>query len=86
MDDKEYVLAKGPWAVQGALIHFAAWRPNIRLPHVNVEYVPIWVQIWGLPLAYFVVDFAEYLGTIIGPVEWVDWPTGYPRNLRFLRV
>ena len=35
---------------------------------------------------FFFIDFVEYLPAMIGPVEWVDWPIGIPRNLRFLRV
>ena len=46
--EKEYVLANGPRAIQEALMHFADWRPNIRLSYVHVESIPVWVQIWGL--------------------------------------
>ena len=53
---------------------------------MHVELIPMWVQIWGLSLGYYMVDFVKYLGAFIGPVEWVDWPIDYPCNLRFFRV
>ena len=56
------------------------------LSDLCISNFPIWVQLWGVPLEYHTLDFVEYLGSIIGPVEWIDWPTGNLRNLRFLRL
>ena len=46
----------------------------------------IWIQIWGLPLKYHYLNFAKYIGAMIGPADWVDWPNGFPRKLRFIRM
>ena len=48
--------------------------------------VVIWIQVWGLPIGYHNLNFSEYIGAMVSPVEWVDWPNGFPRNLRFLRI
>ena len=85
-EDREYIHAIGPWAVQDALLISVHWRPNIVLKDFHVLNFPIWVQIWDLPLEYHTLHFVEYLGPIIGLVEWIDWPTNNPRNMRFLRL
>ena len=41
--DREYIQANSPWAVQGALMHFAHWKPNIWLYNFHVDNIPIWV-------------------------------------------
>ena len=32
------------------------------------------------------LHFVEYLGSIISPVEWIDWLTSSPRNERFVKL
>ena len=43
MKDKDYVQENDPWFIPGALLHFASWRPNIRLSHVQVDSISVWV-------------------------------------------
>ena len=45
---------------------------NQRLYNLHVDTILMWVQIQGLPLEYFSIDFAEYLAVMIKHVEWVD--------------
>ena len=44
------------------------------------------MQIYDFPLQYHTLDFVKYLGSIIRPIEWIDWPTNNPRNMRFIRM
>ena len=65
---------------------FVHWRPNIVLSDFHITSIPFWVQIRGIPLEYQKRDFVEHLGSIMGPVDWIDWPTANPKNLRFARL
>ena len=85
-EDRKYICANSPWAVQGAFLSVFHWRLNLRLHTLRVLDIAVWIQIQGLPLDYHHLNFAEYVGAMVGPVDWVDWPNGFPRNLRFIRM
>ena len=86
MEDIDYLYTNVPWAIQGPLMTLVHWRPNIVLKDLNVLNFSIWVQVWDLSLEYHTLDFAEYLGSIRGPIKWIDWSNNYPRNMRFLTM
>ena len=62
------------------------WRPNTVLNLVSLPLIPIWVQLWGLPLKYQSTDTARRLTQIISLIALVDWEDVMPRNLQFMRV
>ena len=59
-------------AVQGYFMSCFHWRLNLRLQNLQVTNVAIWIQIWGLPLEYHNLEFVQYIGAMIGTVEWID--------------
>ncbi|KAF7810342.1 reverse transcriptase [Senna tora] len=81
MEDLYYIHAEGPWSVHGALFHLINWRPNLAITEV-----PLWVQLWGLPLEYQIPHVARKLAQIAGDIMEVDWAPVTPRNIRFMRV
>ena len=83
--EREYIQVNSLWAIQGALMHFANWRPNIRLYYLHIETIPIWVRIWGFPLESYSIDLIEYLVVMIGPIEYVENMNQY-RLLEFITV
>ena len=50
--DQRFILEHGPWSLEGALMAMDVWRPNTPLNSVNLYYIQVWVQLWGLPLEY----------------------------------
>ena len=44
-EDRKYIYANGPWAVQGPLLVFVHWQPNIVLREFHITSMSIWVQI-----------------------------------------
>ncbi|KAF7832321.1 Pyruvate carboxyltransferase [Senna tora] len=86
MEDLYYIHAEDPWSIHGALFHLINWRPNLVLTNLAITEVPLWIQIWGLPLEYQIPQVARKLAQIAGDIMEVDWAPVTPRNIRFMRV
>nr|POE48964.1 uncharacterized protein CFP56_49428 [Quercus suber] len=84
LEDLNHICNEGPWAVDGALLVFEKWRPNLILSHLQLNYISVWVQLHGLPLEY--PELAEEMGQMMGILERVDWEDRVPRNIRFMRI
>ena len=39
------------------------------LSNLNVEVIPLWLQLWNLPLEHLTIEFAKYLGFILVTVK-----------------
>ncbi|KAK8300964.1 hypothetical protein V6Z12_D05G430000 [Gossypium hirsutum] len=50
----------------------ARWSPNITSSRELFATLPVWIQIWGLPLEYFRSFVAIRLGRIVERVVQVD--------------
>lgn len=77
-DDRFFILQVGPWAFQGGLLFFSPWEPNLVLTNFRVSEIPVWVQLWGLPLEFQTPAVASALGSIMGVCLEVDWSPDFP--------
>lgn len=50
--DRMFVLLDGPWSVHGGLLFLAPWEPNLVLTNYRVTEIPVWIQLWRLPLEF----------------------------------
>ncbi|KAF5193654.1 zinc ion binding / nucleic acid binding protein [Thalictrum thalictroides] len=48
--DLRFVLKNGPWQVEGYVFSTKVWKPNTQLEEYPFCWVPMWIQIFGLPL------------------------------------
>lgn len=67
-EDRNIILADGTWAILGALMHVTHWIPNAILGRTLPVEIPIWVQLWGLPLEYQLPIVARGIGKMIGQI------------------
>ena len=79
---QRFILEHGAWSLDGALMAMDVWRPNTPLNFVNIYYIQVWVQLWGLPLEYQQSGIAQTIET----VSEVDWTEIFPRNISFMKV
>lgn len=82
--DLQFAWFHAPCSMQGALIAIEHWIPNSRLNDILIQSIPLWVQIWGMPLEYQSPTLAVNMGSMIGEVLQLDWEDRLPRNLAFL--
>ncbi|KAF7812998.1 Pyruvate carboxyltransferase [Senna tora] len=73
------------WYLRGP-VRVLGREPNLELTNLLVTEVPVWVQLWNLPLEYQTPLMAENFGSLMGEVREIDWAPTFPRNLQFLRV
>ena len=84
--DQRFILEHGAWSLDGALIVMDVWRPNTPLNSVNIYYIQVWVQLWGLPFKYQQPGIAQRIAQTIWTVSEVDWIEIFSRNISFMRV
>jgi len=49
------------------------WTPNLTLSQTQLFSAALWVQIHNLPLEYHDIDFAHFLGNLMGEFVSIDW-------------
>lgn len=86
LHDRIFILEEGPWSVLGGLLFFAPWEPNLVLTDYHIAEIPVWIQLWGIPLEFQTPAVGSALGSILGVCLEVDWSLEFPRNLRFIRI
>lgn len=86
MDDLHHVCNKGQWSVDGMLFVLEKWRPNLVLGRLQLNYVSLWIQLYGLPLEYQYPKLTKRMGQMTGIFERVDLDDNLPRNIWFLRI
>ncbi|KAH7850883.1 hypothetical protein Vadar_004155 [Vaccinium darrowii] len=84
--DRDDLLHEGPWNINGALILFRAWQPDLSFHLIDFSMEEMWIQIRGAPLKYMTPAMAVRLGSLLGTVISVDGSTFSHQNLNYLRV
>jgi len=88
MDNEQDVarIIKGsPWIVRNCWLITHAWDRRTNPSDLNFSKLPLWVQIWGLPLHCKSIEMGEQIGAQIGEVMDVGM-YDYPENARILKV
>ena len=81
-----WVLNNGPWSFDNHTLLLRRWEKGIIAFSVNFQYVPIWVQVWGLPFNLINEKAGRDIGKGIGRVIEVDCKTIASDQARFLRI
>ncbi|XP_023644323.1 uncharacterized protein LOC111832184 [Capsella rubella] len=78
------VLAKGTHTYNDWSLAVDRWYED---PPVNyLQVIPIWVQIWNMPVNYYTVSAITVLGELIGEVKEVAFDPDKPQEQEFVRV
>ncbi|CAL1355054.1 unnamed protein product [Linum trigynum] len=62
------------------------WAPGIQPVAPQVGSLPIWVNIWGIPLEYHSVEGLEWVASTVGPPLWMDKTTRVGGPLGYAKV
>jgi len=76
----------GPWSFNKHLLLLRRWEKGMTAFSVNFLYIPIWVQVWGLPFNLINEEAGRDIGSGIGRVVNVDCKAISSDQARFLRV
>ena len=85
-EKRDAVLEGGPWYIAGQPLILQPWRPNLRLDKKNAHTIPIWVNIYGVPLELWNPKGISFITSYIGKPLRVDRVTASRRRITYARV
>ncbi|CAI9267202.1 unnamed protein product [Lactuca saligna] len=71
-----YVLQKGIWKINGIPLFLRKWDPDVFIEKPTYDRVPVWVNIFGIPLQLFNKDGLSLIASKLGnPLEVDSYTT-----------
>ncbi|KAK7835153.1 hypothetical protein CFP56_023799 [Quercus suber] len=80
-------LELGPWNIEGFPLILKMWHQNLSIKDMDFSSIPIWIQVYNLPIEYMSKENAEEIGALVKEVIEVDFTgNGGICMSKFLRV
>lgn len=79
------ILKGEPWIIRNVWLKLHLWNRSTNIQELDFIHVPLWIQIWGLPLHCKTVAMGYQLGAQIGQVE-ESAIYEYPNNAKIIKV
>ncbi|XP_039058910.1 uncharacterized protein LOC120202561 [Hibiscus syriacus] len=83
---RDWVLENGPWHVQHKPLFLRKWEPNLKELHFDLDRMPIWIQLFNVPLELFSKKGLSYITSAIGKPLHMDSITASRARLEYSRV
>ncbi|XP_013709534.2 uncharacterized protein LOC106413280 [Brassica napus] len=80
----EMVLRRGPWAFSDRMLIMERWSPLFNPLMLN--FIPLWIQIRGIPFQYMSQDVVIHIGRALGMYMEVDYNSDTTVRRKFARV
>ena len=80
------VLEGGPWHFAGQPMILRSWQPGIKLEKEAPSKIPIWVNVYNIPMEYWNPEGLSHIASIIGKPLHVDKLTASGRRITFARM
>lgn len=81
------IMFKSPWAVMNHILSLQRWDPEKVISEIDFTFIPIWVQIHGLPFGAMMVTNTSKIMKLVGEVLEIEDPMVKGVLLRsFMRV
>ena len=71
--DRDLAFNRRPWTIRGAHLILKIWNPELASSEIDFSRSPFWVQIHGLPPAWFNKENVELIGGKAGLVLEIDF-------------
>ncbi|WOL07609.1 hypothetical protein Cni_G16353 [Canna indica] len=87
-EEKDYwnVYTGGPWFLRGQSPSLVQWRENFQPMHENIDVIPVWIQMPGLPPEFMNQAILPQLATVVGKPLKIDDYTKYGDRGKFARI
>ena len=83
---RDAVLEGGPWYIAGQPFILQPWKPSLRLDKKDVQSIPIWINLYGIPLELWNPKGISFIASYIGKPLCVDRMTASRRRITYARV
>ncbi|KAJ9539067.1 hypothetical protein OSB04_031800 [Centaurea solstitialis] len=67
-----FVFENGPWLFNGMPIFIQKWQPGLCFDKPELNFVPLWVNIYGLPLDVWDYEIISRIASVVGEPVSVD--------------
>ncbi|KAF7145087.1 hypothetical protein RHSIM_Rhsim04G0153000 [Rhododendron simsii] len=85
-DGHEKVVAAGPWHFGEKLLILKQWSPQLELKKEQFTKVPIWAQLYNVPLQLWHEDGLSFIASAIGVPLYAEKPTESCKRLSYARL
>ncbi|XP_039041850.1 uncharacterized protein LOC120180618 [Hibiscus syriacus] len=83
---KQWVLENGPWHVQNKPLVLRKWLHGSQKLSFDLSCMPIWVQLYRVPLELYSKKGLSYIASAIGRPLYMDAITASKQRLEFAKV
>ncbi|KAK8672311.1 hypothetical protein V6N13_110684 [Hibiscus sabdariffa] len=83
---RDWVLESGPWHFQNKLLILRCWEPNMSRMDFNLDRIPVWVHLSGVPLELFSQKGLSYIASALGYPLYMDSITASKQRLAYAKV
>ncbi|XP_039041009.1 uncharacterized protein LOC120179498 [Hibiscus syriacus] len=83
---RDWVLENGPWHIQHKPLVLRKWEPNLKRLDFNLERMPVWVQLYNIPLELYSKKGLSYVVSALGVPLYMDSITASKERLEFAKV
>ncbi|KAK8605380.1 hypothetical protein V6N13_102162 [Hibiscus sabdariffa] len=84
--DRDWVLENGPWHIQNKPLVLRKWEPNMRKLDFELSKMPIWFQLYNVPLELFNQKCLSYISSALGTPLYMDSVTSNRERVEFAKV
>ena len=82
----KWVIQNGPWSFENHPLVLRRWERGMTTRTVTFNYIPLWVQVWGLPFNLISKEATRDIGEGLGIVVEINNKAFSSKQARFVRV
>ncbi|KAK8614535.1 hypothetical protein V6N13_068335 [Hibiscus sabdariffa] len=83
---RDWVLENGPWHIQHKPLVLRRWEPSLKRLDFDLGKMPIWVQLFDVPLELYTKVGLSYIASVVGLPLYMDSVTASRERLQFAKV
>ncbi|XP_039043801.1 uncharacterized protein LOC120183093 [Hibiscus syriacus] len=83
---RDWVLESGPWHILNKPLILRKWEPNWNRLHFDLSRIPVWVNLFNVPLELFSRTGLSYIASSLGSPLSMDSVTATKSHLEYAKV
>jgi hypothetical protein len=83
--DLQRAIKGNPWVIRNSWFLVQPWDRQINPQSIDFLHMPIWIQLWGLPIHCKTIAMGKHLGSQLGKVE-ESALYDYPQKARIVKI
>ncbi|KAK8699256.1 hypothetical protein V6N13_115347 [Hibiscus sabdariffa] len=86
LEDRDWVLANGPWHIQNKPIILRKWQSNMQSLEFAMDSLPVWVHLRSVSLELFTSVGLSYIASALGVPLYMDSITANRQRLAYAKI